>query len=130
VWWHTTLVLALGRLRQADFSEFEACLVLVPKDRKRSKRENGKLKNARRWWRHTLIPVLRSGGRGKWISLDCRPAWSTARVPGQPGLCREILSQNTKRKERERKTEREGERDKLLLFIMNAPTRVLRSEDN
>jgi hypothetical protein len=30
--------------------------------------------------------------------LSSRPAWSTKRVPGQPGLYRETLSQKTKTK--------------------------------
>jgi hypothetical protein len=29
-------------------------------------------------------------------SLSSRPAWSTERVPGQPGLPREILSQKAR----------------------------------
>jgi hypothetical protein len=29
-------------------------------------------------------------------SVSSRPAWSTERVPGQPSLYRETLSQNTK----------------------------------
>ena len=33
---------------------------------------------------------------GRFLSL--RPAWSTERVPGQPGLHRETLSQKTKKK--------------------------------
>jgi hypothetical protein len=43
---------------------------------------------AGQWWRMPLIPAL---GRQ-------RPAWSTERVPGQPGLYRETLSQKNKRK--------------------------------
>jgi hypothetical protein len=37
-----------------------------------------------------------SGSRGRWISASLRPAWSTERVPQQPGLHREILSQTNK----------------------------------
>jgi hypothetical protein len=31
-------------------------------------------------------------------SLSLRPAWSIERIPGQPGLCRQTLSQKTKKK--------------------------------
>jgi hypothetical protein len=50
--------------------------------------------------------------------LNSRPAWTTERVPGQPGLHREILSRkkkkqtNKKQKRKERKKEREREREK------------------
>jgi hypothetical protein len=33
------------------------------------------------------------GGKGRWISLSWRPAWSTKQVPGQPGICSETLPQ-------------------------------------
>jgi hypothetical protein len=38
---------------------------------------------------------------GKFLSL--RPAWSTEQVPGQPGLHREILSQNKETNKKEGK---------------------------
>jgi hypothetical protein len=45
--------------------------------------------------------------------LSLRPAWSTKRVPGQPGLHRETLSQKKKKKKKqERKKERERERER------------------
>jgi hypothetical protein len=34
--------------------------------------------------------------------LSSRPAWSTKRVPGQLGLCRETLSQKTKKKNKKK----------------------------
>jgi hypothetical protein len=34
--------------------------------------------------------------------LSSRPAWSTERVPGYPGLYRETLSQKTKQKKKEK----------------------------
>jgi len=37
-----------------------------------------------------LIPAL-GGGRGRWISVGSRPAWSIDQVPEQPGLDRETL---------------------------------------
>ena len=36
------------------------------------------------------------GGRGKWISVSLRPAWSTELVPGQLRLQTETLSQKIK----------------------------------
>jgi hypothetical protein len=35
--------------------------------------------------------------------LNSRPAWSTERVPEQPGLHREILSRKTKKKKKKQK---------------------------
>jgi hypothetical protein len=35
-------------------------------------------------------------GRGRWISVSSRSAWSTQLTPGQPGLHRETLSQKAK----------------------------------
>ena len=46
---------------------------------------------ARQWWSTPLISAL--GGGDRQISVSLRPAWATGRVPGQPGLCRETLSQ-------------------------------------
>ena len=37
-------------------------------------------------------------------SLSLSSVWSTDRVPGQPGLCRETLSQKNKRTEQNKKT--------------------------
>jgi hypothetical protein len=37
--------------------------------------------------------------------LSSRPAWSTKRVPGQPGLHRETLSQKTKPKNKQKQIE-------------------------
>jgi hypothetical protein len=39
---------------------------------------------ARQWWRTPLIPARWEAEAGRFLSL--RPAWSTERVPGQPGL--------------------------------------------
>ena len=58
--------------------------------------------------------------------LSSRPAWSTERVPGQPVLNRETLSQKQKKKknkkkekkrEKERRRERERERERERLII-------------
>jgi hypothetical protein len=43
---------------------------------------------------HTFNPNTREAEAGGF--LNSRPAWSTKRVPGQPGLYRETLSQKTK----------------------------------
>ena len=40
------------------------------------------------------------GGRGRWISMSLRPAWSTELVPGQPRVYQETLSQKTKNHDR------------------------------
>jgi hypothetical protein len=48
-----------------------------------------------------------SGDRGRWISKS-RPAWSTKRVPGQPGLYRETLSQKTKQNKTKRMARQAG----------------------
>ena len=45
-------------------------------------------------------------------SLSSRPAWSTERILGQPGLAhRETLSQRETERDRERQRERERERE-------------------
>jgi hypothetical protein len=45
---------------------------------------------------HAFNPSTREAEAGRFLSS--RPAWSTERVPGQPGLHRETLSQKTKAK--------------------------------
>jgi hypothetical protein len=42
---------------------------------------------------HTFYPSTREAEAGGFLSL--RPAWSTKRVSGQPGLFRETLAQKT-----------------------------------
>ena len=42
--------------------------------------------------------ILALGSRGRQISIKLRPTWSLKWVPGQPGLCRETLSQKGQRK--------------------------------
>jgi hypothetical protein len=43
---------------------------------------------------HTFNPSTQEAEAS--VYLSSRPAWSTERVPGQPGLYRETLSQKTK----------------------------------
>jgi hypothetical protein len=43
--------------------------------------------------RHTDTNTSTLGSRGRRISVNSRPAWSTEQVPGQPGLHSEALSQ-------------------------------------
>jgi hypothetical protein len=50
---------------------------------------------------HTFNPSTREAEAGGFLSS--RPAWSTERVPGQPGLHRETLSQKTKTKTKNKK---------------------------
>jgi hypothetical protein len=38
------------------------------------------------------------------VSLSSQPAWSTEQVPGQPGIHRETLSREEKKKEKQNKT--------------------------
>jgi hypothetical protein len=38
------------------------------------------------------------GSIGRWISMSSKPAWSIKRIPRQPVLHREALSQKTKTK--------------------------------
>jgi hypothetical protein len=41
-----------------------------------------------------LYSGRKAGGRGRGIFVSSRRAWSTKKVPGQPGLHREALSRN------------------------------------
>jgi hypothetical protein len=52
---------------------------------------------------HAFNPSTREAEAGRFLSS--RPAWSTKRAPGLPGLYRETLSQKTK----QNKTKREGQ---------------------
>ena len=45
---------------------------------------------------HPFHPSTQEAEAG--ASLSSRPAWSTERIPGQPGLHRETLSPKTKNK--------------------------------
>jgi hypothetical protein len=59
---------------------------------------------------HAFNPSTREAEAGGFLSS--RPAWSTDRVPGQPGLHRETLSRKTnkkKKKERRKEGSEEGE---------------------
>jgi hypothetical protein len=62
--------------------------------------------------KHPFNPRIWEAEVGDW-----RPAWSTERVPGQPGLHRETLFQKVEQnqhKQKERKKEREKERPCVL----------------
>ena len=52
--------------------------------------------------------------RGRWISLSSRPAWSTEKVPGQPGLHKEnpVLKQRNKPKKEKEEKKMEKEKKK------------------
>ena len=50
---------------------------------------------------HTFDPSTREAEAGGFLSS--RPAWSTKKVPGQPGLHREALSQETKQQTNKQK---------------------------
>lgn len=50
-------------------------------------------------WLGIVSNVLDPGApevRGRWISVSVRLAWSTKKVPGQPGVHREALSSKPK----------------------------------
>ena len=65
---------------------------------------------------HTSNFSTHLGGKSRWISVNLRPAWSTERVPEQPGLYRETLSQEravgVEGGERRKKKRREDESQK------------------
>jgi hypothetical protein len=46
----------------------------------RNKKQQQKKKLSGQWWCTPLIPAL--GGRGRWISVSSRKAWSMEQVPG------------------------------------------------
>jgi hypothetical protein len=50
---------------------------------------------------HTSNFSTHLGGKSRWISVNLRPAWSTERVPEQPGLYRETLFLKTKKEKKE-----------------------------
>jgi hypothetical protein len=50
---------------------------------------------------HAFNPSTQEAEAGGFLSS--RPAWSTKRVPGQPGLHRETLSRKNKKKKKKRK---------------------------
>jgi hypothetical protein len=58
---------------------------------------------------HTFNPSTWEAETGGFLSS--RPAWSTKRVPGQPGLYRETLSRKTKKKKKKKKKKK---RKKIL----------------
>jgi hypothetical protein len=49
---------------------------------------------------HAFNPSTWEAEAGRFLSS--RPAWSTGRVPGQPGLHRETLSRKTKKKKKKK----------------------------
>ena len=56
------------------------------------------------------------GGRSRWIFVSLRPVWSTERVPGQPALHRETLSQNTNKKKKN-KEKRKEKKNKTVIGV-------------
>jgi hypothetical protein len=50
-----------------------------------------------------MVHTHHSGGRGRWISVSLKPAWSTERILGQPGPHGETLSQKNKTKQTNKK---------------------------
>jgi hypothetical protein len=106
------LIPALGRERQADFwvwgqpgllREFQdsqgytekPCLKKKKKKRKKERKEKPGVVA------HAFDSSTWEGEAGRFLSL--RPAWSTAWVPGQPGLYRETLSKKKKKRKEKRK---------------------------
>jgi hypothetical protein len=63
---------------------------------------------------HAFNPSTREAEAGRFLSS--RPAWSTKRVPGQPGLHRETLSQKYKKqKTKSKKTKNKNKNKKKIL---------------
>jgi hypothetical protein len=59
-------------------------------------------KDTRNWWHMPLVPALR---RQRQVALwDSRPAWSTERVPGQPGLHKKPCLEKPKDKNSQRQS--------------------------
>jgi hypothetical protein len=54
---------------------------------------------------HSFNPSIWEAEAGRFLNL--RPAWSTVRVPGQPGLHRETLFQKTKTKTKPNKQQQQ-----------------------
>jgi hypothetical protein len=55
-----------------------------------------------------------SGSRGKWISVNLKPAWSTDQIPGQPGLHSDTLFLKNKNKTNKRKRKKKNTKKKTL----------------
>jgi hypothetical protein len=68
---------------------------------------------------HAFNPSTWEAEAGEFLSS--RPAWSTERVPGQPGLHRETLSRKTKKKKKkkERKEKKKEKRNGLSRVILD-----------
>jgi hypothetical protein len=60
---------------------------------------------------HAFNPSTQEEEAGRFLSS--RTAWSTTRVPGQPGLYRETLSCKTKKKNQKNKTKQKSKRDRV-----------------
>jgi hypothetical protein len=103
VWWRMPLISALGRQRQADLCDFEASLssrtertiyrdpISYTKQKQTNKQKTFFLTRQVTLEAHAFNPSTPEAEAGE--SLSSRPAWSTDRVPGQPGLHKETLSQ-------------------------------------
>jgi hypothetical protein len=93
-----------GRGRGRQISEFEASLVYRVNSRTAKATQRNPVSKNKTTTTKSFSFFLATyggacllfqhlGGRGRQISVSFRPAWSRCRVPGQPGLHREILPQ-------------------------------------
>jgi hypothetical protein len=100
VWYAGCLICRISDMQDVWYEE---CLICRMSDMRPQRGSSPAL--TVRWWRMPLISAL---GRqsafnpSTWEAeaggfLSSRPAWSTERVPGQPGLHRETLSWKTKK---------------------------------
>jgi hypothetical protein len=65
---------------------------------------------------HAFNPSIREAEAGRFLSS--RPAWPTKRVPGQPGLYRETLSEQNKTKQNKTKQNKTKQK-KMAIFTVN-----------
>jgi hypothetical protein len=72
---------------------------------------------------HAFNPSTQKAERGGFLSL--RPAWSTERVPGQPGLHRETLSQKKKKRKKRKEKKRKERKKKKTNIQLSSPFRQL-----
>jgi hypothetical protein len=87
--WYTALIPALGKQKWGNLCDSQSYRIAKKKKKLRMSATAGQ------WWHRPLIPALERQRQVDFL----KPAWSTEWVPGQPGLPRETLSREKKKKD-------------------------------
>lgn len=89
---HIPIISALQRQEDQDKEASPGCKTPSFKTKQKLLTQ----RQTRQWWHILLTPVLR---RPKQVNMSSRTVWYRERIPGQLGIHRQTLSQNTQKRQ-------------------------------